>query len=456
MTIIQILELLESDNSRLFKEEVLRNNISNEELRRFLVLSFDPWKDWGVAKYEKPVAQRPVACSDDIIAQFMDLLERLNARELKGNAAREAVTQAMSKGDALAQKWMERLLWRNLRCGVSVATINKTWPGSVIPFAVALAETLPTRGSNGEFEITQPVSYPVRVEAKLDGLRCIAVKAKGEVTLYTRSGTVLETLPRIKSAIEALPRDGFVLDGEVLGEDWSESASVVMSSKSKKDDSKMLFHAFDFINIEDWKQQKSETGYQARLEELKSLLGDTAGTPFRYVKAVTANDEASLREFYAGCLEEGYEGVMLKDIQAAYQWKRSPSILKLKPVATEEGVVVGWYEANANTKRAGQFGGFVVLTPNGVTTRVGGGYSDALKSQIFSDGPDSYLGRIVECEHQPPFSSTGVMRFPVFCRFRDPSDVDPKVLAAAQDVLYVQKNLIAALKIPKECLDYNS
>lgn len=434
MTIIQILELLESDNSRLFKEEVLRKNAENAELRRFLVLSFDPWKDWGVAKYEKPVAQRPLACGDNIIVKFMDLLERLNARELKGNAAREAVTLAMSEGDALAQKWMERLLWRNLRCGVSVATINKTWTGSVIPFAVSLAETLPTKGSNGEFEITQPVVYPVRVEAKLDGLRCVAVKSKGEVTLYTRSGTVLETLPRIKSAIEALAADDIVLDGEVMGEDWSESASVVMSSKSKKDDSKMLFHAFDLISIEDWKRQKSETHYRARLLDLQMVLGDTAGTPFRYVKSVMANDEQDLREFYSGCLEEGYEGVMLKDIGAPYQWKRSPAILKLKPVATEEGMVVGWYEANANTKRAGQFGGFVVLTPNGVTTRVGGGYTDALKSQIFSEGPDSYVGKIVECEHQPPFTPDGRLRFPVFTRFRDPSDVDPKVLAAYENL----------------------
>lgn len=434
MTIIQILELLESDNSRLFKEDVLRKNAENAELRRFLVLSFDPWKDWGVAKYEKPVAQRPLACGDSVIVKYMDLLERLNARELKGNAAREAVTLAMSEGDALAQKWMERLLWRNLRCGVSVATINKTWPGSVIPFAVSLAETLPTKGSNGEFEITQPVVYPVRVEAKLDGLRCVAVKSKGEVTLYTRSGTVLETLPRIKSAIEDLAADDIVLDGEVMGEDWSESASVVMSSKSKKDDSKMLFHAFDLISIEDWKRQKSETHYRARLLDLQMVLGDTAGTPFRYVKSVMANDEQDLREFYSGCLEEGYEGVMLKDIGAPYQWKRSPAILKLKPVATEEGMVVGWYEANANTKRAGQFGGFVVLTPNGVTTRVGGGYTDALKSQIFSEGPDSYVGKIVECEHQPPFTPDGRLRFPVFTRFRDPSDVDPKVLAAYENL----------------------
>ena len=429
MNTVQILETLESDNSRLFKEALLESNRDNEVLHRFLVMAFDPWKNWGVTKYDKPVAQRPVACGDDIIVEYMDLLERLNRREVKGNAAREAVTQAMSKGDALAQKWMERLLWRNLRCGVSVSTINKVWPNSVVPFAVALAGTLPTKGVNGNFEFSEPVSYPVRVEAKLDGLRCVAVKHNGEVTMYTRNGTVLETLPRIKAAIEALPSDDFVLDGEAMGEDWNESASVVMSAKSKKDDSAMRYHVFDCVHLKDWQAQETNLNYHDRLNDLISIIGPTGTGPLRFVKSKVCADEAELRSFYAQCLDEGYEGVMLKDMGATYKWKRSDAILKLKPVATEEGVVVGWYEANVNTKRAGQFGGFVVLTPNGVTTRVGGGYSDKLKTEV-NENPDSWIGRIVECEHQPPFTPDGKMRFPVFCRFRDPSDVDPKVLAA--------------------------
>ncbi len=429
MNTVQILETLESDNSRLFKEALLESNRDNEVLHRFLVMAFDPWKNWGVTKYDKPAAQRPVACEDDIIVEYMDLLERLNRREVKGNAAREAVTQAMSKGDALAQKWMERLLWRNLRCGVSVSTINKVWPNSVVPFGVALAGTLPTKGVNGNFEFSEPVAYPVRVEAKLDGLRCVAVKHNGEVTMYTRNGTVLETLPRIKAAIEALPADDFVLDGEAMGEDWNESASVVMSAKSKKDDSAMRYHVFDCVPLKDWQAQETNLNYHDRLNDLISIIGPVGTGPLRFVKSKVCADEAELRSFYAQCLDEGYEGVMLKDMGATYKWKRSDAILKLKPVATEEGVVVGWYEANVNTKRAGQFGGFVVLTPNGVTTRVGGGYSDKLKTEV-NENPDSWIGRIVECEHQPPFTPDGKMRFPVFCRFRDPSDVDPKVLAA--------------------------
>jgi DNA ligase-1 len=431
MNTIEILEKLESNSSRLFKESLLREHKDNETLRRALIMAADPWKNWGVVKYDKP-SSNGAGHDDAALVSFMDLLDLLNDRKLTGNKARGAVEGAISVFDEIGQKWTERLLWRNLRCGVSATTINKVWPGSVVPFAVALADTLTTVGVNGDFTITDPIKYPVRVEAKLDGLRCIAVKHNGEVSMFTRSGTPIETLPRIKAAIAALPLDNFVLDGEAMADSWEDSASVMMSSKTKKDDGDMRYHVFDCVPFAEWQAQASKLTYEERLQNLVAAIGAgpaVAAGPFRYVKSKTCANETELREFYSGCLDEGYEGVMLKDTTAPYRWKRSDAILKLKPVATEEGVIVGWYEAKESTKRAGQFGGFVILTPNGVTTRVGGGYCDDLKDRIFSNGPDTYIGRVAEVEHQPPFTPAGAMRFPVFCRLRDPSDVDPKVLA---------------------------
>jgi len=429
--VIEVLEQLESDNSRLFKEKVLTDNKDDLLLRDFLTMAFDPWKNWGVAKYNRPDPLPGNSNHEDVeLSSFIALLEVLNRRTLTGNKAREAVEVAMSQFDALGQKWCERLLWRNLRCGVSATTINKIWPGSIVPFAVALAESLTTVGVNGDFKITDPVKYPVRVEAKLDGLRLIAVKNRGEVALFTRSGTPIETLPKIVQAIKDLKEDDIVLDGEVMGDDWNESASVVMSSKTKKDDSAMRYHVFDIVDLSAWQTQVSKTHYRARLLDLQLTIGDTERTPFRYVKSTTANDETELREFYNECLTEGYEGVMLKRLDTPYQWKRTDAILKMKPVATEEGVIVGWHLSPEKTKRAGQFGGFHVLTKNGVVTKVGGGYTDAQKKQIQEDGPDTYIGRIAEVEHQPPFTNDGKLRFPVFSRFRDPADVDPAVLEA--------------------------
>ena len=428
MNVVEILELLESDNSRLFKESVLRSNVSNDLLKRCFSLTLDPWKNWGISKYKKPTSPGQDGHTDNLLSSFLDCLESLDRREFTGNVARTAAERWIHVGDELAQKWFERILWRNLRCGVSSTLVNKFWPNTVVPFAVALADTLETESISGGFKIIEDVKYPVRVEAKLDGLRVIAVKESGNVSFYTRNGTVLETLPILGSFLESIEIDNVVFDGEVMGKDWNDSASVLMSSKKKKDDSDMVYHIFDVVTLEGWKKQECHLKYSERLEVLRLAFKDHLNqTQVRFVKNKNCVDENEIKEFYLECLSEGYEGVMLKDDAAKYQWKRSKSILKLKPVTTHEGVIVGWYNAKESTKRAGQFGGFNVLLPNGVTTRVGGGYTDEIKKRVQEEGPDSYLGKIVECEAQL-LTQDGCMRFPVFSRFRDESDVDPSVI----------------------------
>ena len=114
MNTIEILERLESDNGRLFKEDLLREHKGNETLQRALVMAADPWKNWGVAKYDKPESNG-AGHDDAALASFMDLLDLLNDRKLTGNKARAAVEAAIAAFDELGQKWAERLLWRNLR-----------------------------------------------------------------------------------------------------------------------------------------------------------------------------------------------------------------------------------------------------------------------------------------------------------------------------------------------------
>ena len=120
---------------------------------------------------------------------------------------------------------------------------------------------------------------------------------------------------------------------------------------------------------------------------------------------------------------------MVKMPEAPYAWKRTDSVQKLKPVHTHEGVIIGWHKGSEKGKRADAFGGWEVLLPNGVSTAVGSGLNDAQRAEVEAAGPDTYVGRIVECECQE-VTSDGKMRFPVFIRYRDPSDVDPKVTAA--------------------------
>lgn len=441
MSIINILEQLESSNSRLFKEELLETHSCNNLLKRVFVNVGDPYTSFYINKFKAPKPlEKPTISDDDAIVTFIDILrDKLSTRQVTGNAAKCLVESFFEGLDNRQAKWCQRLLLKNLRCGVQSSTVNKVWPGAITKFSVQLAESLITRHENGKGIIIEDnVNYPIRVEPKLDGLRCIAVKHEGAVTMFTRSGNVLETLPKIKLALEKAPWDEFVLDGEIMGETWSESASIVMSHKKGKDDSSMIFHVFDALHYDEWRDQLCGVWLEDRVKLAEELIQNIPNNScIVQVKGITVKSTDDLMKFYSTSMEAGYEGIMLKDLNSPYIFKRTSNVLKLKPVSTFEGVIVGHYEGNRGSKREGLWGGFEVKLPNNIVTKVGGGFTDKLKSEISLD-PDAWIGRVVEVEGQPdPLTGDGLtkdgrVRFPVFIRERDIRDVDAKFLKVAE------------------------
>jgi hypothetical protein len=444
MTVIDILESLESNNSRIFKEELLDSHSDNQLLKKIFVSVGDPYTNFFVNKFKMPSPCESGDHDDEIVDRFLDFVTNsLAERNITGNAAKDAVVSFFSRLTLPQQKWCLRILLKNLRCGVQSTTVNKVWPNSIVGFSVQLAESLRTTfGTESGIIIDDDIDYPVRVEPKLDGLRCIIVKKDGSVTMFTRSGSVLETLPKIKKAIEDSPWDNFVLDGEAMGSDWNESASVVMSHKRGKDDSNIVFHAFDSMPFSDWHDQESSMDLSTRVELTEELVSQVNNHSVSHVEGIVVNSSSELLEFYSKNLDGGFEGIMIKDLSAVYCFKRSSSVRKMKPIATYEGMIVGHYMGNRGSKREGLWGGFEVLMQNGVTTRVGGGFTDVLKAEIGVD-PDSWIGKVVELEGQPDPSTRdgltkdGKVRFPVFIRERNINDIDPKILEVGQKFLNI-------------------
>ena len=441
-SVIDILEKLESDNSRLFKEELLETHSGNNLLKQVFVIVGDPYINFYVNKFKMPNASNFTPENDVVVSNFLAFItESLSTRHVTGNAAKDAVVSFFCELSERQQKWCLRILLKNLRCGVQSSTVNKVWPGAITKFSVQLAESLTTRHENGKGIIIEDnVNYPIRVEPKLDGLRCIVVKHEGAITMFTRSGNVLETLPKIKLALEKAPWDEFVLDGEIMGETWNESASIVMSHKKGKDDSSMIFHVFDAMPFIDWKDQVTELTLTNRVALVDELVITCDNPVVKQVPGRLIKNQEELLEMYASETNAGFEGVMLKDLDAPYLFKRSSNIRKLKPTATFEGIIIGHYEGNRGSKREGLWGGFEVVLPNGIITRVGGGFTDKLKSEIDLD-PAVWIGRVIEVEGQPDpltcdgLTKDGKVRFPVFLRERDVRDVDQKILTAGSAYL---------------------
>jgi len=144
-------------------------------------------------------------------------------------------------------------------------------------------------------------------------------------------------------------------------------------------------------------------------------------------------------------LDEGFEGLILRDPNAPYKRGRSTVdqgyLLKLKRFVDDEAVVIGFEERMHNgneatvnelgrTKRSshqanktgrGDLGALRLRTAEGVEFSCGTGFSDAERDQIWRNR-DSLLGRFAKYKHFV-IGSKDAPRHPVFLGWRDPKDM---------------------------------
>jgi DNA ligase-1 len=108
--------------------------------------------------------------------------------------------------------------------------------------------------------------------------------------------------------------------------------------------------------------------------------------------------------------------MLLPDIPY-YLGKKSNKLLKLKTMQSQDCRVVGFYEGEKGTRNEGTLGGLELIQENEKTCNCGTGFSDEDRSYIWNNRSE-FVGRIAEIKYQE-LTEDGVMRFPVFMRWRN-------------------------------------
>ena len=421
----EVISKLEADNSRLAKEAILQEAF-NEGLPEFfdgLRMALDPLVTFGV----KAVPER----SDILTGQgltwkdFKVLADQLINRELTGHAARDAIELFMSV--ATVEQWngfYRRILIKDLRCGVSEKTVNKIAPGTVPVFTCALAH------DSAKHE--KKMAGKKQIEVKLDGVRVLAVCKGGKVELFSRNGKQFHNFDHIIAEIEAVlaakpaPYD-CVLDGEVMSADFQDLMKQLQRKDGKKATDAVL-HLFDFIPLKDFLEggwDKPQT-YRSNLVkywvlENQDLLEHVQALDWEDVDLDTPEGQQRFVALNKQAVDGGYEGVMIKDIDAPYECKRTHAWLKAKPFIEVTLEVTDIEEGTGRNE--GRLGAFVcegVDDNRHIVVNVGSGFTDANRDD-FWDHRDSVRGNLVEVRADAITQNqdgTYSLRFPRFKTFR--------------------------------------
>lgn len=279
----------------------------------------------------------------------------------------------------------------------------------------------------------EELTFPKCAQVKLDGIRCI-VK---EGVVYTRSLKPVRNkhVQYLFGREEYNGFDGELIVGEPTHPDvYKRSNSGVMSTEGTPD---VRFYVFD-------KWDMPEKTFKERFEWLEESFEWTTDNSLVLVATDTLYSVEEVKERFKVLVDEGWEGLMLRNPDSLYKFgdsgKKLQQIIKLKPFIDDEAVIVDFEElmSNQNEAETNALGrtqrsvckdglvpmdtlGALVLCFEGVTFKCGTGFSEEDRKYLWSIRR-SLEGKLVKFRYSG-FASKGRPRFPVFLGLRDKDDL---------------------------------
>lgn len=286
-------------------------------------------------------------------------------------------------------------------------------------------------------EEIEALKFPLIASPKIDGIRAIIKDG----TVYSRSMKPIPNI-RIQELFGKEEYNGF--DGElVLGNPtdpnlYNKTMEVMRHEPRNQEDfdEKIKFLVFDLYDL--------DLPYKERYEILKSKVKNSKNVDFLKGEFITSANQ--LNEFEAQVLEDGFEGVMVRNPDGLYKQGRSTLkqswLVKIKRFVDGEAQIVG-FEAfkktvdgftisetgyrktstRKDTKEAQELLGNLKVKDlvTGIKFEIGSGFDLATREELWKD-KENLEGKIIKYKH----FTIGAMekpRFPVFLGFRDERDL---------------------------------
>lgn len=408
----EIIQKLESDNSRLFKEEVILNTALHQyEFVSGAKLALDPYTTFGIKQIPISKENGPGLSW----AQFTELTTKLANRSATGNEAKDLIDFHMTLATQDEWNfWYRRILLKDLKCGVSEKTLNKC--GIEIPrFQCMLA-------SNGENN--KHMKGKCLVEAKYDGVRALVIVKNNVATIYSRNGKQLVNFPHIEKAFSREDLNDMVFDGEIMSNNFQSLMKQIHRKTDAKTEDAFLA-LFDGIHLSEFNAGKSTDTLLERKEMLEivynKLIYDPSVELVDYIEIDLDTEYDKFKALNKEALENGYEGLMVKPIDGVYECKRSNLWFKIKPFIEVTLSIVSVEEGQGRFE--GTTGAIICEGEDeGVFIKVncGGGLSDKQRNDIWKN-KEEMIGQLVEIKADSISQNEDgnhSLRFPRFKTFR--------------------------------------
>ncbi len=420
---------LAANSSRNFKIETLEANRNDTTLREIVRLALDPFTQFYIRKIPKYTPN--TSGHGASIASMLPALYELRERIVTGNAAIDhlkTVLEALKADDA---KVMERIIQKDLKCGVQVSTANTVWTGLIKEYPVMLC-------SQFEQKLVDKVEFPALVQLKMDGMRFNAIVRDGKVEYRSRNGKEIQLLGNLDAEFIELAGDvDCVFDGELLvvsnGAIMDRQTGNGILNKANKgtitpgEASLVQATVWDVIPYLYFVDGTCPVPYGKRFQSLNTLINKYEPTRVKSVASWEVQNYDDANELFQELLSRGEEGIILKDKRGIWEDKRAKHQIKFKGELECDLEIIAVEEGTG--KYAGKLGAVVCRSrpTDGIalTVNVGSGFNDAHRDNLWAIR-DQLVGKIVAVKYNMRSKNKAgeeSLFLPIFIEVRDDKDL---------------------------------
>ena len=275
-------------------------------------------------------------------------------------------------------------------------------------------------------------NFPLMVQPKLDGIRCIVQKENDKLVARSRNGKEFDTLKLILDDLIPLfdKYPNLILDGELYNHDYKDDFNKIISLVRKKKPAnmskawmdileetkeKILYWVYDVPQVNG--PEDMDIPYYERTAEFIYKLKETELWPdcVRQIQTWWCGKFDMISQLYNTHVSHGYEGSMIR-LNKGYESKRSKSLLKYKEFLDAEYLVIDIDEGSGNRTGTAKH----LVCKDEETGKI---FNSNIKGNFkwykeLLDNKYDYIGKMVTVQFSN-LTPDGIPRFPFATTFRD-------------------------------------
>lgn len=407
-------------------------SVKSDLIKEILNYTYNPDKMYKIdkGKYEKVIIQKGLLARkkktefhlEDWLkfTQLLDnLVDRRAVTEGEVKIVKSFITDFI---DPDIQSFLAMVLFKDLRLNLGIKKIQTIWSDFCDKPQVQLAEDYDgTKFENGLYS------------RKFDGKRMYIMDG----VAYSRSNKPCKVAP-IRHILDQLAEisQESVFDGEILyfdengKEDFQKGISLTSNDERSLDCDNLYYVIFDGLSTPQFKSKKWGIEFGFMYITLINMLQATSSERFgysvldtKYPNILLARQDSNKDELDKLRKANNWEGLMYRNADAPYEFKRTKNLLKIKDMQDGEFTLHSLSEGTG--KNSGKLGA-LNINYEGNIVGVGSGFTDVDReliwansklflSAIFTENFDvkvQYFEKTIDAKGNPS------LRFPVFLCFR--------------------------------------